>query len=193
MIFDPAELLVNLVTDYYHEHMKKYSFAQRLALLHELHFELANIGTIDDLCRTAIEIGRNATGIERLSIWFLDANDPGWFRGTFGIDERGTLRDERKSRVPINEEIYDKDFLERRIPFKLIVESNAYDDTGIVVGKADLVVAPIWDGVHSIGVLSADASGAPWPYVLSTWTGSKRLTIRWDTTRGTSSSPPWHP
>jgi diguanylate cyclase (GGDEF)-like protein len=138
------------------EGMKKVAFAQRLALLHELHFELAEADTIEDLCRTAVDMGREATGVGRLSIWFFDQNDSKWLQGTFGIDEAGAIRDERDARVATDTEIYDEEFLERRVPFKLIKEISARDHTGTVVGTADLVVAPMWDGAHSIGVLSAD-------------------------------------
>lgn len=137
--------------------MKKASFTERLALLHELHFELAEAKTIDDLCRTAVDLGRNATGIDRLSLWFIDQKDSQWLQGTYGIDEAGSIRDERKARVQTNPEIYDRAFLERRVPFRLMKKVNVYDHTSTAVGVADRVVAPMWDGSYSIGVVSADS------------------------------------
>ncbi|TVR72781.1 MAG: sensor domain-containing diguanylate cyclase [Spirochaetaceae bacterium] len=136
--------------------MKKASFTERLALLHELHFELAEKNGLEELCRTAVDLGRSATGIDRLSIWFIDENNPKWLQGTYGIDEQGAVRDERSARVEANPDVYDQEFLERRVPFRLIKGGSAYDHTSTVVGTADLVVAPMWDGAHSIGVLSGD-------------------------------------
>lgn len=139
------------------------SLTHRLAGMHELQFELATAGSIDALCRTAVERGRVYTGIDRLGIWFIDPDDPQWFTGSFGIDERGGIRDERESRIRRDPRIYDEDFFERRIPFRFLKDSPVFDNTTTVVGRGDLIVAPMWNGTVSIGALSADTflSGRP--------------------------------
>ncbi|MEX2443948.1 MAG: sensor domain-containing diguanylate cyclase [Alkalispirochaeta sp.] len=133
-----------------------HTLVHRLQQLHELHFELASAPTVDEMCRTLVDHGRRYVGIDRIGLWFLNANDPGWFRGSFGIDESGNLRDERAERIPLNPDIYDKQFFQRRVQYRRLVNSSNYNARQEVVGTGDLVVAPMWNGTESIGALSAD-------------------------------------
>src|SRR5215510_6879745 len=73
-------------------------FTEKLKVLHELNADLSRSGTFDDLCRRAVELGRQRLGFDRLSLWFFDA-DPLYILGSFGTDETGHTRDERSSRV----------------------------------------------------------------------------------------------
>lgn len=111
---------------------------------------------IDDVCRIAVEKGRGAIGVDRIGIWFLAEDDPEAFVGSFGTDEDGFLRDERTRRMPLVRAIYDDEFFERKVQYRFFPESPVYDDKSKIVGTADLVVTPIWDGQKSIGALSAD-------------------------------------
>ncbi|MDA3949763.1 MAG: sensor domain-containing diguanylate cyclase [Spirochaeta sp.] len=133
----------------------------RLNALYELQFELAAASTTDDICLRAVTDGREPVGVDRMGIWFQDPDEPGHFIGTYGIDESGSVRDERSSRIPRNPDIFDDAFFERRIPFRLFPDTTVYDDRNAPVGTADLVVAPLWNGKESIGALCADnyASG----------------------------------
>ncbi len=128
----------------------------RLYQLHELHFTLSEAGTPDEVCRLAVELGREPTGVDRIGIWFKAADNPEEFVGSYGIDETGRLRDERTSRIPRNPATYDDDFFSRKVPFRFFPTSPVFDNGNSRVGEADLVVAPLWHGSDSIGVLSAD-------------------------------------
>lgn len=132
------------------------TLVHRLEQLHEFHFELASAPTIDEMCRTLVDCGRQYVGVDRIGLWFLDEREPGWFKGSFGIDESGNLRDERSQRVPLNPEIYDEQFFQRRVQYRRLAESANYNARQEVVGRGDLVVAPMWDGTNSVGALSAD-------------------------------------
>lgn len=134
------------------------TLTQHLADLLELNFLMSSAPDTDTVCRFAVEKGRSAIGVDRIGIWFLAPDDPEVFVGTFGIDEQGFLRDERTRRIRIVPEIYDREFFSRQIPFRFFPESQVYDDKHNVIGNADLVVAPIWDGERSIGALSADTA-----------------------------------
>jgi signal transduction histidine kinase len=68
---------------------------ERLKTLNRIHTELIRAGSTDELCRLAVELGRTRLGLSRLSIWLIDPDDPTLFRGTYGIDEHGQIRDER--------------------------------------------------------------------------------------------------
>ncbi|MDX1995458.1 MAG: ATP-binding protein [bacterium] len=74
-------------------------FLNRLKRLHEATAELALEPTFDDLCRQAVELGREKLGFDRLGLWFYD-DDPAYLVGSFGTDESGEVRDERGQRVP---------------------------------------------------------------------------------------------
>jgi len=132
------------------------SLASRLEYLHYFHFELAAAESEDSLCRTLVAEGCGYVGVDRLGLWFLDSEDADWFRGSFGIDEEGKLRDERASRVRRDRQIYDDSFFRRRVQFRRLEGNAIYDDQQRVVGHGDLVVAPLWNGRESIGALAAD-------------------------------------
>lgn len=127
-----------------------------LTVLHEVNFELANSSSVEDLCRRAIVLGREALGFERLSIWFLDPLQPGWLRGSYGTDETGEVRDERESRVEVDPNIMPTDFFQDKVPYLLFKDSPVYNDRHERVGSADLAVAPIWNGRLSMGAVSSD-------------------------------------
>ena len=48
-----------------------------------------------------MRLGKERLEFDRLGLWLVDQNDPRWMMGTWGIDERGQLRDERGSRLPL--------------------------------------------------------------------------------------------
>ncbi len=118
--------------------------------------ELSVAPDVDELCRTAVKLGRSVLGFDRLGIWFIDPEDPDWNVGTWGIDEKGNLRDERESRVHRNPVIAPEEFYLGKIPILVLRDSVAYDDKRNPVGDADKVLAPLWDGRRIIGELSVD-------------------------------------
>lgn len=132
------------------------SLVDRLQLLHEFHFELAGTRTIDSLCYTLVDRGRDYVGVDRMGLWFVDEEDPLRFRGSFGIDESGHIRDEREARVRRDPTIFDEEFFKRRVQYRFIRNSSTFDHRQNVVGTGDLIVAPMWNGNETIGALSAD-------------------------------------
>ena len=72
--------------------------------------ELAQASTLDDLMRRAVELGRERLSFERIGIW-LRGGEARVLQGTFGIDERGEVRDERSSRIALGESPQDRAFL----------------------------------------------------------------------------------
>jgi diguanylate cyclase (GGDEF)-like protein len=134
-----------------------------LATILELTLEMSRAPTVDEICRMAVTSCTAATGVDRMGIWFVDPASPDTFIGSFGIDEAGALRDERESRITIDRSIYNAKFFDRHIPYRLYRDSPVYNDRSSVVGTADLVIAPIWNGTDTIGAVSADnkLSGAP--------------------------------
>lgn len=77
--------------------------SERLKTLNLVQSELIRASSSDDLCRLAVEYGRSRLGLNRLSIWLLNASDPPQLQGTYGVDEHGNIRDERHKRSPMRE------------------------------------------------------------------------------------------
>lgn len=132
------------------------TFIGRLEALHELHFQLAEVESINEVCYRAVRDGRAPTGVDRMGIWFRLPDEDSVFVGSYGVDESGGIRDERGSRIDRDTGIYDTAFFERKIPFRFFPDNTVYNDRGEVVGEADLIVAPLWNGKEAIGALSAD-------------------------------------
>jgi len=131
-------------------------FSQRLAALHGLREQLSRAASVDEICRLAVELGRERLGFDRLGIWLVDEEDPSLVRGTYGTDESGRLRDERAARRPgvADERLREDVFV--RGGYVVYRDCELWDHAGNVVGKGTRVVAAIWDGHEVIGYLSAD-------------------------------------
>jgi signal transduction histidine kinase/CheY-like chemotaxis protein len=130
-------------------------FQNRLRALHEVSTSLALAPTADELCRLAVELGTARLGFGRVGIWLT--HDRGeTISGTFGIDEQGHLRDERRQRLPVHEtdqwhSILHGDrsvLLERQVPL--------LDDASRQVGFGSAISTGLWNGEQVIGVICAD-------------------------------------
>ena len=132
------------------------SFTRDLRALHDISMELSVAEDVQDLCRRAVILGRETLGFDRLGIWFIDPENPAWNVGTWGTDEQGNVRDERESRVRRNPDITPEEFYTGKVPMLLFENAVCYNDKREPVGRSDKVLAPLWDGNHIIGELSAD-------------------------------------
>ena len=128
--------------------------ADRMRALHEVTVELSRSATVDDLCRRAVELGRERLGFDRLGIWFA-APQPGFIVGSFGVDEEGALRDERGLCVPIAPELL-ASVLGDRLRVARRDDRELLDHQGGVVGRGTMAQAALWDGERVIGALCAD-------------------------------------
>jgi len=132
------------------------SYEYDLKSLHEISFELSLCQSVDDLCRESVRLGLDRLSFDRLGLWLVDRNDPRWKLGTWGTDESGRLRDERGARVPRTRTGIPQSFYEGRVPLLFGQDEPCMDDKGLVVGKGNKLVAPLWDGHTMIGELSVD-------------------------------------
>lgn len=132
------------------------SLTRDLRALHDISMELARSSDVQSLCRRAVELGKLVLGFDRLGIWFIDTDDPDWNVGTWGTDEAGNLRDERESRVRRSPIIAPEEFYLGKIPILALKDEVCYDDRRNPVGRADKVLAPLWDGRQIIGELAVD-------------------------------------
>ncbi len=132
------------------------SYEEDLKSLHDLSIELSLAPDPDEICKRAVQFGHERLGIDRMGIWLIDQADPRYKTGTWGIDERGRLRDERDQRLPREAGDVPIEFHEGKIPYLTRKDSSCRDHRGKVVGRADRLVAPLWDGQGLIGELSVD-------------------------------------
>lgn len=131
-------------------------YSSRLRALHDLSLELSTLPDPGDVCRRAVEWGLAHLGFDRLSLWFIDPDDGDWNQGTWGTDEAGRLRDERRSRVRRDALIAPPEFYEGKVPVLHYRDEPCYDDHRRIVGRADKALAPLWDGRKIIGEMAAD-------------------------------------
>lgn len=130
-------------------------FTEHLSALVEITNELSLSKTVDDLCRRAVELGSSRLGFDRLGIWFR-TEEPDVIAGSFGVDERGKIRDERKKRIKVNPQDPDGRILFSKEPFVLVGEAPLLNLRGEQIGHASQMFAALWDGKKVIGHVSAD-------------------------------------
>lgn len=137
-------------------------FQVRLKALHEVGLELFRSSSLDDLFQNAIRLGHQRLGFERIGLLLID-EDGSRVNGTFGIDVRGELRDERGfSQVFASDGSWVKKALIER--HRILVRSDVelFDD-GQVVGRGWNAMATLWEGERIIGWIATDnlISGQP--------------------------------
>jgi light-regulated signal transduction histidine kinase (bacteriophytochrome) len=130
-------------------------FQEQLKTLHALSIELSAACSFDDLCRMAVELGRERLGFDRLSLWFLD-DDPRFMLGSFGTSEDGQTRDERSMRMPAGRaESWTDAFADRRL-LHFNEDTDLYDHEHQVIGRGWNALAALWDRNRVIGFIAAD-------------------------------------
>jgi two-component system, OmpR family, phosphate regulon sensor histidine kinase PhoR len=131
-------------------------FLNRLKRLHEATAELALATTFDELCRQAVELGRDKLGFDRLGLWFYD-DDPAYLVGSFGTDESGQVRDERGQRVPA-EFGFDKmrEVLKDRVFTSIQPRNPLRNHLGEVIGYGWNLMATVRVRNQVIGWLAGD-------------------------------------
>ncbi|HUX11645.1 MAG TPA: diguanylate cyclase [Spirochaetia bacterium] len=118
--------------------------------------ELAVASDVQELCRKAVELGRTVLDFDRIGIWFINRDDPAWEVGTWGTDENGELRDERNSRVRRDPTVTPEEFYHGNLPILDLPDSIVFNHDHEPVGRADRLLAPLWDGRLIIGELAVD-------------------------------------
>jgi diguanylate cyclase (GGDEF)-like protein len=127
-----------------------------LKSLHEISFELSLCQDANEVCREAVRFGRERLGFDRLAIWLVDQEDPRWKLGTWGIDGEGALCDERGLRQRRTMKDLPSAFYEGGAPLSFEEMAALCDFPGRGSGRANKLLAPLWDGRALIGEICAD-------------------------------------
>ncbi len=128
---------------------------KRLRALAELSNDLARVGDFHELCRQAVELGRQRLGFDRLGLWFRVDDQP-LAEGSFGTDERGQTRDERGVRVRATPDSALGRVWERQGMAMLERDCPIRDQYGRIIGQGTVIFAGLWDGERVIGSLNCD-------------------------------------
>lgn len=128
-------------------------FREKLTSLHEVSIALSRAETMDVLCRRAVELAHDVLGFDRVGIWFC-TDEPGGIRGSYGINERGAIRDERHRRLVVRNETTLKVLVEGGV----VVSQDApvFDDVGQPLARGTRMEACMWAGDEIIGFVTVD-------------------------------------
>ncbi|HEY4689443.1 MAG TPA: PAS domain S-box protein [Anaerolineae bacterium] len=130
-------------------------FSEQLATLVAVTNELSKAQTLDELCRRAVEAGRNRLGFDRLALWFV-TEDGTTMLGTYGTSVDGQTTDERHTRHAIDHLSRLRPIVEGRVALQSYEDAPLYQADGKQVGWGRRVAAGLWDGETVIGFLSID-------------------------------------
>ncbi len=133
-------------------------FQQQLRALHEVSIELTGTSSFAELCRRAVELGRERLGFDRMSLWFIDEENPARMRGSFGTDEAGDLRPEWNVYFSVDEvsDVITRAILDGLRPAIIGYDAPLYDDFHRVIGQGWVAGAGLRDGNRIIGALYVD-------------------------------------
>ncbi|HOU15620.1 MAG TPA: PAS domain S-box protein [Anaerolineae bacterium] len=137
------------------EPAEEQSFSERLALLTTVSNELSKAKTLDELCRRAVEAGREQLGFDRVALFFV-TEDRGTMIGTYGTDNEGRTTDERAERHAIVAPSGLHTVVSGAVPFRLYKNAPVFRGDGQQVGVGDRIAVGLWNGETVIGFLSMD-------------------------------------
>ena len=130
-------------------------FSEQLATLVAVTNELSKAQTLDELCRRAVEAGRNRLGFDRLGLWFV-TEDHTTMLGTYGTGIDGQTTDERHTRHPIVRTARLQPIVEGSIALQHFEDAPLYQADGKQIGVGERIAVGLWDGETVIGFLSVD-------------------------------------
>jgi len=128
---------------------------KQLLLLHQVGNELALAGSLDELCRMAVERGRQLLGHQRIGLWFRVAKSM-VLTGSFGVDEQGQIRDERGKSLTVSADSPMGQVLNQQKSLLINLDCPLRNNIGEVVGRGTHVIAALWDGTNVIGCICVD-------------------------------------
>jgi two-component sensor histidine kinase len=124
-------------------------------MLHQIGNDLSISDSFDELCRQAVIRGRQLLECQRLSIWLRKENSM-TVSGSYGVDEKGQVRDERAQLLTAGRTSPMGEVLNNKQPVWIKNDIELRNDKGDAVGKGAQVVAALWNGSQVIGCICAD-------------------------------------
>jgi diguanylate cyclase (GGDEF)-like protein len=131
-------------------------FSQMLKDLNEVTMQISLAPSFDEMCRLAIELGRDKLGFDRLGLWFLEPERPNYAAGSFGVDEAGHIRDERELHICAYPDECNEKLTAERMYIFYGENMPTYNENHKQVGESDRAAVALWDGNTVIGFLYVD-------------------------------------
>lgn len=131
-------------------------FQQQMLVLHEVNIELTTATTFEELTRRAVELGHSRLGFDRLSLWFMDQHNPLLMHGSYGIDESGNLRDERRETFRLPQHAEMSEAIQGKRLVWLTSQTLLYNQHSQPVGEGWQAGAALMDRNRVIGCLLVD-------------------------------------
>ena len=130
------------------------AFRHQLEVLHQINLELTSAESLQECCRRAVELSCEKLGFGRMGIWFKVSDDPLRFRGSFGVDENGNVRDESES--VLDGSTRAADLMSGKISIWVSDDADLKDDHGGDVGTGGVAAAALLDRDKVLGFISVD-------------------------------------
>lgn len=138
-------------------------FRNRLLMLHQVGNDLSTSCSFDELCRQAVIRGRQLLECQRIGIW-LRKGDSTLMAGSFGVDEKGNVRDERTQLLTATPHSPMGQVISNKHPMWIENDCHLRNDKGEIVGKGVHVIAALWNGSQVIGCICIDNLLNPKPF-----------------------------
>lgn len=140
-----------------HAHIQEEMWlSEHLRALSVTIYRLASTESEADLCRTAVLEAQERLGFSRIGIWILDEKGHS-FRGTFGVDRHGAIRDERGETIDAHPDSdVGKDFRRARSSYDRQENKRFYDLDGVYLGTGTQVMVRLFLQDQLIGFISCD-------------------------------------
>jgi PAS domain S-box-containing protein len=135
-------------------HLAERNFSDRLTVLSEVTTELSKAASLDALCQQAVILARKKLRFDRISTWFI-SEDRAKMHGSYGVDARGEITDERGVELPIDFSADVAAVILGLKPIHQITNARLYTQ-GILEGYGARISAGLWDGEKVIGFISTD-------------------------------------
>ena len=131
-------------------------FSERLSTLHDINLELSLTDTFDEMCRLAVILGQQRLNFDRIGIWFVNEENFEILNGSFGIDEKGEIRDERNQILEVGSDPVHKALIEGNQRIYYSSNQILRNHLGQPIGSGEAAAATLWDGRQITGYISVD-------------------------------------
>lgn len=128
---------------------------EQLMRLNQVANQLASASNFSTFCQRAVELGQKELGFDRVSLWLYDKAQ-GRMRGSYGIDEQGTVREEWEQSYSVEYTWFEEQFKKEMRGFRFNPNAPIYNEKSEVIAQGEVAMAILWDGNAGVGTISVD-------------------------------------
>lgn len=135
--------------------MTPLEFQEHLKTLHDMSLELANINSLNELYRRAVDVGLHKLGFDRVALFLIDYQTD-TVVGTYGTDPHGEIRPEFDYRSSLQVQAHLVNQVLHNKERAVLWEEAPLIDYDERVGDGWNAMAGLWDGDNAIGFFAVD-------------------------------------